>query len=50
VGSSVKAMVLRECAEIKVEGEPRRYPSLPLKDDPLDLMDVDVPSLVSVRF
>ncbi len=39
----MKAMVLREHCEIRVEGEPRRYPGLPLKDEPLDLMDVDVP-------
>jgi len=39
----LKAMVLREYAEIRVEGEPRRYPNLPLKNEPLELVDLDAP-------
>ncbi len=39
----MRAMVLREHAEIKVEGEPRRYPHLPLKENPLELVDLEVP-------
>jgi len=39
----LRAMVLREHAEIRVEGEPRRYPHLPLKDEPLELVDLETP-------
>lgn len=39
----MRAMVLREYAEIRVEGEPRRYPHLPLKDNPLELVDLEIP-------
>ena len=39
----LKAMILREYAEIRIENEPRRYPGLPLKDEPLELVDLDVP-------
>lgn len=39
----MKAAMLYEHSEIEVEGVPRRYPNLPLKKDPLELVDVEVP-------
>jgi propanol-preferring alcohol dehydrogenase len=35
----MKAMVLKEFCEIGVEGEPRKRPDLPLKQDPLEMME-----------
>jgi propanol-preferring alcohol dehydrogenase len=43
VGSAVRAAVLREVAEIYVEGLPRRYPNLKLVEEPLSLEEVPVP-------
>jgi propanol-preferring alcohol dehydrogenase len=40
---SVKAGVVRELAEIYVEGSPRRYPELPLKENPVVVTDVPTP-------
>jgi propanol-preferring alcohol dehydrogenase len=40
----VKAGIVRELAEIRVEGLPRRYPELPLKDNPVEVTDVSTPS------
>ena len=40
----MKAGIVRELAEIRVEGLPRRYPELPLKDNPVEVTDVSTPS------
>jgi len=40
----LKAAVLRENAEVFVEGLPRVYPELPLKPNPLEVVDVEAPS------
>jgi len=40
----MRAAVLSELAEIEVEGISRKYPNLPLKKDPLNLVDIEVPS------
>ncbi|MEM1713114.1 MAG: zinc-binding alcohol dehydrogenase family protein [Desulfurococcaceae archaeon] len=39
----MKAAVLYENAEIKVENLPRRIPDLPWKQNPLDIVEVDTP-------
>ncbi len=39
----VRAMLLRERAEVKVEGLPRRYPELPWREDPLEPVDLPAP-------
>ncbi|NAZ14441.1 MAG: zinc-binding alcohol dehydrogenase family protein [Desulfurococcales archaeon] len=41
----MKAAVLKEHAEIFVEGLSRRYPDLPLKEDPLEIIDMPLPTL-----
>ena len=33
----MKAMVLKECCEIGIQGEPRRRIDLPLKEEPLEI-------------
>jgi propanol-preferring alcohol dehydrogenase len=43
----LRAGVVRELAEISVEGLLRRYPELPLKEDPIEVIDVSTPSLSS---
>lgn len=35
---------MREHAEISIEGLPRRYPHLPLKENPLEIVEVDIPT------
>jgi len=40
----LKAAILRELAEIKVEGIPRRYPDLPYKEEPLSIEDLPTPT------
>jgi propanol-preferring alcohol dehydrogenase len=39
----MKAMVLKEICEIKVEGRPRQRQDLPIKAQPLELVDLPVP-------
>lgn len=39
----MKAMVLKEFCEIQAEGEHRRLPDLPLKEKPLEMMELPVP-------
>lgn len=39
----MKAAVLHENAEIYVENQPRRYPELPLKTEPLTIEEVEIP-------
>jgi propanol-preferring alcohol dehydrogenase len=41
----LKAAVLKELAEIYVEGAPRRYQNLPLKENPLEIEDVPIPAV-----
>jgi propanol-preferring alcohol dehydrogenase len=43
----MRAAILREVSEIKVEGLPRRYPHLPWREEPLELDDVPVPEPAS---
>jgi propanol-preferring alcohol dehydrogenase len=43
----LRAGVVKELAEISVEGLLRRYPELPLKEDPIEVVDVSTPSLSS---
>ena len=40
----MKAGVVHENAEIFVEGSARRYPSLPLKEDPVEVTEVPMPA------
>lgn len=40
----MRAAILRELAEIEVEGLPRRYPHLPLKREPLSIEEIEEPS------
>lgn len=40
----MRAAVLREIAEVKVEGLPRRYPDLPWREEPLTVEDYPDPS------
>jgi propanol-preferring alcohol dehydrogenase len=39
----MKAMVLKEICEIKVEGGPRQREDLPIKAEPLELVDLPIP-------
>ncbi len=39
----MKAMVLKEICEIKVEGRPRQREDLPIKAEPLELVDLPIP-------
>ena len=39
----MKAMVLKEVCEIEVKGEARKYTDLPLKTDPLEMIDLPDP-------
>ncbi|MDW8010293.1 MAG: alcohol dehydrogenase catalytic domain-containing protein, partial [Sulfolobales archaeon] len=41
----MRAAVLRENAEIRVEGLPRRYPDLPWREDPLSVEDYPAPEI-----
>ncbi len=41
----MRAAVLKEHSEVFVEGLPRRYPDLPLKEEPLDLEDLVIPEV-----
>lgn len=41
----MRAAVLLNNAEIAVEGAPRRYPHLPLKESPLTVTDVELPKV-----
>lgn len=39
----MRAMVLRGCCEIRIEGEARRLPALPLRTEPLEPMEMEKP-------
>ncbi len=41
----MRAAILREVAEVYVDGAPRRYPNLKLVEEPLSIEDVPVPSV-----
>ncbi|PUA32854.1 MAG: alcohol dehydrogenase [Zestosphaera tikiterensis] len=41
----MRAAVLKEHSEVFAEGLPRRYPNLPLKEEPLDLEDLPTPEV-----
>ena len=40
----MKAMVLKECCEIGIQGEPRRRIDLPLKEEPLEMAELPDPT------
>lgn len=39
----MKAMMLKECCEIKIQGEARKMADLPLKEEPLDMVELPDP-------
>ncbi|NVM57247.1 MAG: alcohol dehydrogenase, partial [Desulfobacterales bacterium] len=39
----MKAMVLKECCEIKIQSEARKMADLPLKEEPLDMVELPDP-------
>ena len=39
----MKAMVLKEFCEIGIQGEPRKRPDLPLKEEPLEMVELPDP-------
>ncbi len=43
----MRAAIVREISEIKVEGLPRRYPHLPWREEPLELVDMPIPEPAS---
>ena len=39
----MKAMILKEFCELEIKGEPRKNPELPLKEEPLELVELPAP-------